>query len=229
MGRFGRVVCKMSSVGKSQQEYIEEVDVNTRARIASLRARGLSEYSVAEVLLLSPEHVKAVETTEEYRNKFSSEADRIIQEQIDRDEGWDGIENEAIAGLLSTMRFNKDPKFLLMTAQVANRAVRRTREKSREPTVVDASAVKPGSNIIVLNLNKTFINNQTSAGAIDVSPRPKEIPLKQSDTPAPKLVDEILAGSGGAAEVSKAKEIDPLAEMFKEAGLVFDEVPKRGN
>lgn len=232
---------QIEQVGKTPEEYIAEVDLASRARIAALRARGLSEYSVAEILMLTPEHVKAVETTEEYRNKFGAEADRIIQEQIDRDEGWDGIENAAIEGVLSIMRFNKDPKFLLMTAQIANRAERRVRSRNVKPIIVDAAKiaepeeegeVAPTAKIIVLNLNKTYINNQTNNGAIDVNARAKEIPLKQSDTPAPKLVEGILIGEDKVAleaERIRTAQDDPLKRMFQEAGLVFDEDPKRGS
>lgn len=218
----------MSSVGsRSVEDLLSEVDAITRARVASLCARGLTDYAIGDVLQLTVEHIVAVKGTEEYKAKYCKEADRIIQEQIDRDEGWDGLETAALEGLLQTLRFNKDPKFLLSTAAVANRAERRAKSKKTEPVVVDATVQPEGAKIIVLN--KYYINNRAGDGALDITGRPKEIALKQSDVPAPKLVDEFLAPARERANLTKPKEEDEIERLFRESGVVFDEKYPHGS
>lgn len=219
----------MSEVGKSIEELISEIDLVTRARIASLCARGLEDRAVADILFVSAEHVGAVKETVEFKAKYAEEADRIIQDQIDRDEGWDGLETKALESLLEGLRFMKDPKLLLQTAMVANRAERRAKSKRAlqgkvvEPIIVDATIVQPSATIIVLNRN--YITTRAGDGAIDVSARPKEIPMKQSDIPAPKLVEEILAPARNAAGLVVQKQSpadEELERLFAESGVVFD-------
>lgn len=217
----------MSSVGKSKDDLINEVDPVTRARIASLCARGLTDFAVSDILYLSVEHIAAVKETEEYKVKYCAEADRIIQEQIDRDEGWDGLETSSLEGLLQTLRFNKDPKFLLSVAAVANRAERRAKNKKTDPTVVDATQQPQGAKIIVLN--RYYINNRAGDGALDISARPKEIEMKKSDVPAPKLVDEFLAPARERANLTKPKEEDEIERLFRESGVVFDKEYPNGS
>lgn len=212
----------MSSPGlpsKTKEQLIAEVDVTSRARIACLAARTLSDFQIGELLFLSTQHIEAVRETEEFRKKYAEEADRIIQEQIDRDEGWDGLESLFLEKLLQTARYNSDPKFLLLGAQIANRAERRTKTKKAEPTVLDATAQPQGAKIFVLN--KNYIDNRSS-GAIDVTPRPKQIPLKQSDTPAPKMVDQLLAPVLQDAGKKADPQEEELERLFREAGVVFD-------
>ena len=211
----------MSEIGKTNLDLISEVDITSRERIACLAARGLSDYSIADIILLSIDHIKAVKESPEFKNKYANEADRIIQEQIDRDEGWDGIETKALETLLETMRFNRDPKFALQTAMIANRAERRAKTGKKDPAIIDASIADRGSNIVILNVNKTYIQNQQN-NSVDAVPNKGKIPLKQSDIPSPKLVESILAPAKERERLNRPKEETELELLFKQSGVVFD-------
>lgn len=207
------------SVENEVEKLIETVDVETRRRCANLCARGLTDNQIVGVLLLTYEQVLAIKTTQEYKEKYAEEADRIIQEQLDRDEGWDAIETQSLEILMSTLRFNKDPKFALLAARTANTAERRSKNKS-DPKVIDTPPAANQTNIIFLSLNKNY--SQREGNLIDVTARPAQIPLKQSDIPNPKLVEEILGTTKHVQGAQGTSETE-LERLFRESGVVFDE------
>lgn len=198
---------------------VNQVDEITRARAGSLSAHGLSDQAIADILLLTVEQVNACHQTEEFRKKYAEEADLAIQAQVERDEGWDAIESEALGQILQTLKHNRDPKYALFAAKTANQAERGKKQSKNGPIVIDNT--KQTTNIITLNLNRNFIKKSTEgdSGMIDVTPRPAAIPLKQSDIPSPKLVEELLA-----PVLAKEKiQLSELEQAFKESGVVFDE------
>lgn len=200
---------------------VDEVDATTRARCGSLSARGLGDAQIADILLLSYEQVVSVHDTEEFKKKYHEEADRAIQDQIDRDEGWDAVEAESLAILLSGLKFNRDPKFALMAAKMANSAERRARNKI-QPKVIGEDLPPGQTNIIVLQINKNYAERDNSQ--IDITPRPQSIPLKQSDVPAPKLVDQLLApAKDRIGLINKDRDMTDIKTLFEQSGVVFDE------
>jgi len=203
---------------------VETVDAVTRARCGALSARGLLDNQIADMLLLTLEQVLAIRETEEFRRKYSEEAERAIQDQIDRDEGWDAVETAALAQLMTTLQFNRDPKFALLAAKTANSADRRARGSYKSEPKTIGTGVAPGqeTNIIMININKNYATRENNQ--IDITPRPAQIPLKQSDMPAPKLVDELLAPAKERAGTigNKGINTDDIKQMFEAAGVVFD-------
>lgn len=201
----------------------ERVDETTRARCGALAARGLTDQQIADILLLTYDQVVAVRDTAEFKNKYAAEADRAIQDQIDRDEGWDALESLALENLLSTMKFNRDPKFSLLAAKFANNAERRARNTGPAKVIGSGEEGKTTTtNVVFLQLNKVYATQENNT--IDVNARPKQIPLKQSDIPAPKLVDEILApAKQEAGFVKRGKvSVDDVEQMAKNMGVIFD-------
>lgn len=200
---------------------IDTVDAVTRARAGSLSAHGLSDLQIADILLLSVECVVAIRNTDEFKKKYSEEADRAIQAQIDRDEGWDAVEEKSLEVLIETLKFNRDPKFALLAAKTANSAKRK--DKTQAPQVIDPSANNGGStNIIVLNINKTYADRATEQNkTIELNARPEKIPQRQSDLPSPKAVENLLAPVKNL-EGKTTKPLTELEQAFKEAGVVFD-------
>lgn len=198
------------------------MDAVTRARAGSLAAHGLSDQQIADILLLSIEQIGAARNTDEYKKKYAAIAEEEIQKQIDLADGWDGVEEKAIAQVLETLVYNRDPKFALLAAHTANKAIRR--KANNQPKVVDGSA--PVNNVITLNLNKTYVTNITSGEAggntIDVTPRPENTQRKISDLPSPKSVEELLAPVRNKTET---KMLTELEQAFEIAGVFKDENP----
>lgn len=186
----------VSMQGEEKRPLWEGVDVATRARAGSLAAHGLTDVAIADVLLLSLEQVKSCRESEEFKVKYAEVAKEQIDRQIDLAEGWDAVEEKAVQAVLESLQYNRDPKYALAAANVANKAERRKQIRDTAPAI-DASKAAGGTNIIVLKLNQNFITSQRgdeSAKIIDVTPIDKSlIPRKQVDLPTPKAVEEFLA------------------------------------
>lgn len=203
---------------------LETVDEATRLRAASLSAKGLLDCQIADILLLSDNQMAAVKLSEEFRKRYSEEATNAIDQAIALEEGWNTLEDEALAALIQTMKYNKDPKFMLAVAATANRAERRAKNKQSDPRVIDASN-KTTNNILVLQMNRNYVDKAGENGIIDMNRRPDKIPLKQSDMPAPKLVDAILMPEGKEKkEVTLLEsQVSDIEELAATMGVVFDQ------
>lgn len=181
------------------------------------------EQQIADILLLTIEQVISCKNSMEYRKKYSETADEIIKRQIDLEEGWDVVEEKAVARVLETLEFNRDPAYALLAARTANQAKRhKNREQSK---VIDTSGGSKPSNVITLNLNRTYILNaqNTPTGAtIDVSPKTAPEARRISDLPTPKAVSELLAPVT-QGNVTNTKHIySELEEAFHAAGVFKD-------
>lgn len=188
------------------------VDALTCARCGSLSAHGLSDGQISAALFLSDEQILAARNSTAFKKKYAEEAEAAIQAQIDRDEGWDGVEEKALKAVLETLDYNRDPKFALAAAAMANKATRRKGGQT-DPKVIDHS--QPQTNIIVLSMNRTFVQKNQQ---INVGQRSADIPQKRSDLPSPKSVAELLA----PVQDIKPKVLSEMEEFFEKAGVVFD-------
>lgn len=205
---------QISTVTEQVNEY-ELVDEITCARCGSLSAHGLSDEIIAKSLLLTPEQVVSARNSTAFKKKYAEEAEASIQLQIDLADGWNGVEEKAIAHVLETLTYNKDPKYALAAAAVANKAVRRN-GNGANPLIVDGSSQT--TNIIVLNLNKNYVQKSGESKTVDITPRSATQPQRRSDLPTPKAVAELLA----PVQMIKEEKLSDIERYFKEAGVVFD-------
>lgn len=215
----------MAEISQEQElaNVLKTVDIHTRWRAASLSARGLLDGQIADILLLSDAQMAAIKVSKEFREKYSEDATKAIDQAIALEEGWDTLEDEALAALVQTMKYNKDPKFMLAVAATANRAERRSKNKGMEPKIIDASAALQ-NNILIFNINRNYVDKAGEDRTLDITPRPAQIPLKQSDMPAPKLVDAILSPAKEKTEISATDaQVSDIEQMAKAMGVVFDE------
>lgn len=194
------------------------VDETTRARIGSLCAHGLSDLQIADILLLTQEQVTACHNSPEYKQKYAEVAEERIQRQIDLEEGWDAVETAGIAQILETLKHNRDPKFALGAAAIANKAIRRKNSNGNQ-IVLDNSRPQE-NNVIILQLNKVYVNSSTNGEnkTLDITPRKLEQPRQRSDLPSPKLVEEMLA----PVRQNAPKQKTELEQLFEASGVVFD-------
>lgn len=199
----------------------ETVDVTSRVRAGSLAAHGLTDQAISEVLLLTLEQVRSCRECDEFKKKYAEVAEDQIQKQLDLAEGWDAVEESAVKQVLQTLEYNRDPKFALAAANVANKAERRKQTRDKAPAL-DASKVAGGAQIIVLKLNQNFINNQRDgddAKLIDVTTFDKNnIPRKQVDLPSPKAVEEFLSP---VKNTPKDKIMTEFQRQLEIAGVNF--------
>lgn len=196
------------------------MDAVTRTRIGALSAHGLSDQQIADMLLLSIEQILAARNSQEFKTKYAQVADEEIQKQLDIADGWDAVEEKAIAHVIETLAYNRDPKYALAAARIANSAHRR--KPSANPNVINAGAVT--NNIIVLNLNRNYVAKTTSgeSGMIDVTPRPGKVERKVSDLPSPKDVENLLAP---VKQLDQKRLLTELEQQFEIAGVFKDDDP----
>lgn len=210
-----------ASKSRAETQNYGNVDAVTRARAGSLAAHGLLDQQIADVLMLTIEQVYAAKNSDEYKIKYAEVAEEVIQRQIDLDGGWDLLEEKALASILDTLSFNRDPNYALHAARAANQAKRRAGSSSTK--VIDNSgAGNKTNNIIILNLNKTFITEVQStpnSAMIDVSPRVAPTTRRISDLPSPKSVDQLLAPVQQSGPISMKTELE---EAFEVAGVFKD-------
>ena len=206
------------------EKVLETVDGATRRRAAHLSAKGILDGQIRDILLLSDEQVTAIKTSQEFKEKYAEEANEAIERQFTLEEGWNTLEEEALHNLISNLKYNKDPKFMLATAQIANRAERRSKQaKHQVEKIIDATK-NENNNIVILNINKNYVERGGAEKTITMTARPAQIPLKQSDVPAPKLVDSILAPARERHELSAtSQQMTDLEKMMQAAGVVFDQ------
>lgn len=199
---------------KVEQSRLEDtVDLVTRARVASLAARDVGDTAISDILFLTVEQVIAVKGTEEYKKKFAEVANELIQAQIDRDEGWDAIEEKALEAVLTSLEYNRDPRFALSAAALANKAERR-RTNNRGPHVVDGA--KQQTNVIVLQMNKTYVTQAVESG-VGGNIKVIDQPQRRSDLPSPKQVEQLLAPVQSTVRKTKSE----LEAAFENAGVIF--------
>ena len=195
-------------------------DAITRQRAGNLAAYGFIDTQIADTLLLNMDQVAAVMQTPEFHEAKSKALAERTQRQIDLEEGWDAVEEKALASILETLQYNRDPRFALGAAAIANKAVRRT--PGGNGKVINAA--KAG-NVIVLQMNNKFVQKvqqQSEDGeVVDVSPRPvTQIPKKRSDVPTPNAVSTLL-GIVTANKMAEEVTVDATAEALRLAGIDF--------
>lgn len=199
------------------------MDAVTRVRAGSLSAHNLSDRQIADTLLLSDEQIRLVRESPEFKAKYAEVAEEVIERQIEMDEGWDAVENKAVAQILQTLEYNRDPKYALFAAKTANLAKRRARHEDPRLTI---NAAHQETNIIVLNLNKKFVdkvsNEAKTSGIIDITPKQIDTqPRKRVDLPSPAQVENVL--SPVRQRLGKDKLLSELEQAFEIAGVFNDD------
>lgn len=175
----------MSDLEKNAADLVDRV---SRRKAGKLAAHGLSERQIADALLLTEEQVVACKKTEEYIAAYTEQVREKIETSIDLEEGWDGVEKRALAHVFEAMEYNRNPKFSLTVAAVANKAKRRTPSGQDKP--IDTTRI---GNVIQITVNKIYAERAVINGEIPVEKRSQLIEQRKiSDIPTPQAVHTLL-------------------------------------
>lgn len=198
-----------------------EISAATCARAGSLACYGLSDRAIANSLLITIEQVAAIKATEPFKKAFSEKAQERQQRLMDLEDGWDTVEEKALAHVLQNLEYNCDPRYALLAARTANSATRRS--PSAGGRAIDATRA---GNVIVLSLNQNFINRTAvspNAAVLDISPVQDDAAKRRVDLPTPKRVSEILQ-VGKTLRGGNLSEIDQAcAEAGVDPSMFVDE------
>jgi hypothetical protein len=190
-------------------------EVITRRKVAALAAFGLEDKTIADALLLTVPAVELIKLTPEYLQAYSEKTNERLNRAMDVEEGWDAVEEAAIAKTMDALKYNADPRFALQAAAVANRAVRRTPTAHK---VLDASR---SNAMIILSMNKKYIDGVTTteqSATIIVEGPATNAPKKRVDMPSPSRVAQLLSLTG--AELGAPR--NEMAEFAARHGIDAD-------
>lgn len=176
-------------------------------RIASLVMHGLSDDDICDAVGISPQLLKVMREDPDFTEAYAEKKLEAVEREIRMNEGWDGIEDLAIAKVIDSFKWNSDPDFALRAAMAANKMTRR----SRAPATLDANN---GSHVVTITLNQQFVT--TLDGTLDVQEKRQKTlpPQRRSDLPNPQQVQNLLTGQVSEGEIVEEINMDSLQRAF---------------
>lgn len=101
---------------------VEEIHLT----VAKSSVLGMDYDSIAATLGVAKEEIEELVETQDYKDIRLLVGAEQAKDRVERDLGWDGIENTALSKLSRRVGLESDTDTLLRIAMVANRATRRT-------------------------------------------------------------------------------------------------------
>lgn len=167
---------------------VVEVDEATAMRAAALAAYGCSDEEVCQTLIITKEQLFVAKSLDAYKQQFADKAQERLAQQIDISTGWDGVEQKAVAKVLSALGHTEDPNYALAAARVANQARRRVGMDNAR--TIDPSKV---GQIMHIRLNQKFVTNVQNNGINVQEKSERTIEHKRVDMPNAGTVKDLLA------------------------------------
>lgn len=94
--------------------------------VAKSSVFGLDPETIANTLGVEKSEIEDLMQTPDYKDVRLLVGAEAAKDRVERDSGWDGIENTALSKLSRRVQMENDTETLLKIAAVANRATRRT-------------------------------------------------------------------------------------------------------
>jgi len=179
------------------EELLNTAELDKLEKMARMAHAGVSQTQIAAVVGISEGRVSQIMDSQDYVNQISAiEAENFEQMQL-MNEGWDGIEERALATVFEHLQGVPDPDYALKAALVANKAVRRGQHVNK-PIQIQAGLQT------VIELNANFIGELQQN--FQVSERKlEELPLKTTNMLSVKGVQSML----GLAKDVQGYEVVP--------------------
>lgn len=103
----------------------EEIKDEIFTRIAKLKGMEVPEHQIAAAVGLDEEKLAVILASEKYKAKFSELQLGKYDRHETLNEGWDTVEDDALATVLTYLKTTNDPEYALKAAAMANKAQRR--------------------------------------------------------------------------------------------------------
>ena len=181
-------------------------------RLASLVAHGFPDEDICDALGIDEATLAEAKEEVEFKAAMLEKKQQRLQEEVERVEGWDGVELKAVNTLQEILRHNKNPDFILRTASFANRAQRRPISQRNKP-IGDGTI----GSVIVLKVSQNFVNGTGPSKVIEHRGERGEIPKKQVSIPTPRIVEKHLLSE--ITDVDELKKIGHEFDLSKLDGL----------
>jgi hypothetical protein len=136
---------------------VEEIHLT----IAKSSALGLDVDSIAATLGIQKTEIEALMEEQDYKDIRLLVGAEQAKDRVERDFGWDGIENGAVRKLARRVEMENDTDTLLRIAAVANRAVRRAAPPKESVLDPSQAGVR-----IPLTLTQRYTEKLNSGGQV---------------------------------------------------------------
>ena len=114
-------------------------------RIARLTARRVAEHSILQIFQLTQQELTHIRTSEAYANAMADALEANLETPLETESNWDDLESRALKVAMQGID-SVQPSEAIRIAGMANRAIRRTKDK---PIIKDGSG---GVNIETVNI-----------------------------------------------------------------------------
>ena len=172
-------------------------------KVANMVAYSVPNGQIAMVCGISEDELNKLLDTPQFQTELASVEFDGVEKQKTLNDGWDAIENSALAHLVTAMQTMKDVDFSLKVAAVANKAVRRG---GRFNKPIDGNL---GSRAVV-TLNQTFVNRlQQNVQIGSDAAKGKSQKKKDHDFLPPSGVEKLLQLNNHQEEVERIVDAIP--------------------
>ena len=166
---------------------VEEIHLT----VAKSVVLGLDLDTIAATLGVDKAELEELAETQEYKDIRLLVGTEYMQARVERDTGWDGIEQKALQNLAKRVERETDTDTILRIAAVANRATRRTAPPKE--AILDPSQV---SQRVPLTLTRRYTEKLNGAGQTIERSTTQQISVLDGSAlnPSFKEVNELLTG-----------------------------------
>ena len=171
--------------------------------IAKSSVLGLDPETIANTLGIGREEIEELMASPDYKDVRLLVGAEHQRERVDRDFGWDGIENSAVEKLSKRVKMENDTDTLLRIAMVANRATRRA-APPKEATLDPSQAGQR----VPLTLTKRYTEKLNGDGKVLERTEIQQISVLNGSAVNPtfKEVDSLLRGVPMQVESPRTQE-----------------------
>lgn len=200
---------------------VEEIHLT----VAKSNVLGLDPETIAHTLGVERAEIEELMQTPDYKDVRLLVGAEFAKDRIDRDSGWDGIENTALQKLARRTHLENDTDTLLKIAAVANRATRRTappKEHTLDPsqagqrvplTLTKRYTEKLGAQGQVVERQETHQISVLNGSAINPTFKEVSQMLQGAKEPAPRNAQEYVEETEADSEVDMNQLLDIASRL----------------
>ena len=188
--------------------------------VAKSHVYGLDSGTIAETLGVEKVEIDSLMQSEDYKDVRLLVGAEHQKEKVDRDSGWDGLENAALKKLQRRVTIETDTEILLKVAAAANRAQRRT-NPSAEMSPLDAGSANQR---IPLTLTRRYTEKLTQGQVVERT-HTQQISVLDGSAVNPSF-DEVQGALRDAASAGGAVGMTPPLTRERKAITLADQIAK---
>lgn len=196
---------------------VEEINLT----VAKSNALGLDSETIAHSIGVPKEEIEELMESQDYKDVRLLVGASMLQDRVERDTGWDGIESSAVEKLSRRVKLENDTDTLLRIAAVANRATRRT-APHKEAGPLDPSQA---GHRVPLTLTRRYTEQLGADGTVTRT-ETQQISVLNGSAVNPKFEDvkNLLSGlpaTGASPEGVEDRRVE--AKQHAATGLAYNE------